>query len=168
MVGEALEPKTGGEAAMPARRPDGPRRGPIPAAGADVPVAPNVVATFVSFLFVFVAPTIGWRVVFALIDVGELSTFLLPTGWIETAIVAVGGSLLFLVLGLILQLWQHYRPFADRWPIALAFPVAWALFLPEALVGGGSVLFWILVGTGVALAFSAHWLTFLGARETMD
>jgi hypothetical protein len=136
--------------------------------GAFVPIGPNLIATFVSFLCLFAAPTIGWRVVFALVYVGELSTFLLPAGWIETAFVAIGGSLLFLVIGLILQLWQYHRPFADRWPVLLAFPTAWVLFLPEALITGGSVLFWMIVSSAVALVFSAHWLTFLGAREAVD
>lgn len=168
MVGDAIEAKTDREAATKPRRAAGPPRGSIAVIGADVPMVPNLVATFVSFLCVFAAPTIGWRVVFALVYVGNVSPFLLPTGWIETAFVAAGGSLLFLVIGLIVQLWQHHRPFGNRWPVVLAFPLAWALFLPEALVRGGSVLFWIIVGTAVALAFSVHWLVLLAAREAMD
>ena len=168
MVGEAIEAKTDREAATKPRRTAGPPRGSLVVIGADVSMGPNLVATFVSFLCLIVAPTIGWRVVFALVYVGNVAPFLIPTGWIETATVAAGGSLLFLVIGLIVQVWQHHRPFANRWPIVLAFPTAWALFLPEALVGGGSMLFWIIVGTAVALVFSVHWLVLLAAREAMD
>jgi hypothetical protein len=168
MAGEAIEAKTDRESATEPRRTAGPPRGSIAMMGADVSMAPNLVATFVSFLCLIVAPTIGWRIFFALVNVGNVAPFLIPSGWIETATVAAGGSLLFLVIGLIVQVWQYHRPFADRWPIALAFPTAWALFLPEALAGSGSVLFWIIVGAAVALVFSVHWLVLLAAQEAMD
>src|SRR5262245_13981123 len=101
MVGDAIEPEMSRDLARNTRRTARPRRGSIAVIGADIPMVPNLVATFVSFLCLIVAPTIGWRVVFALVYVGNVSTFLLPTGWIETAFVAIGCSLLFLVIGLI-------------------------------------------------------------------
>ncbi|HZW31847.1 MAG TPA: hypothetical protein VFF52_14135, partial [Isosphaeraceae bacterium] len=137
--------------------------------GADVRMFPNLVAAFLSFLCLFIAAKLGWRVAFALVDVGNLSTVLLPAGWIDTAFVAAAGSMLFLVIGLIIQLWQHHRKFDDRWPMVLAFPTAWALFLPEALVGGSSLVFWLLVeGTAVALVFCIHWRVLSAVREAMD
>jgi hypothetical protein len=30
------------------------------------------------------------------------------------------------------------------------------------------VLFWILIGGGIAVAFSIHWLALMAAREVMD
>ena len=60
-----------------------------------------------------------------------------------TMLVAFGTAMLFLVIGMILQFWQHHKPFASWWPVALAFPVVWGLLLPELLVRGGSVRYWI-------------------------
>ena len=50
-----------------------------------------------------------------------------------TLVVALGAALLFLVIGMVLQFWQHHKPFASWWPVVLAFPVTWGLLLPEVL-----------------------------------
>jgi hypothetical protein len=50
----------------------------------------------------------------------------------------------------------------------LSFPVVWALVLPEALVRGGSLGFWMSVSTAIAIAFCIHWQALLIAREMVD
>ncbi len=54
----------------------------------------------------------------------------------ETLVIAVVGALLFLVIGVILQAWQYHRPFPSRWPVVLAFPIAWVLSCPRPCCAG--------------------------------
>jgi hypothetical protein len=147
---------------------DQPEKRSIAIAGEGLPIAPNVAATVVSFFVLVVVPPVGWQVIFAIFETEEVSGVLLPTGFLQIVASALGGSLLFLVIGLILQLWELHKPFASWRPVALAFPVAWVLLVPNALAGNGSVRFWFIVGAVIALAFSLHWLALLGARDAMD
>src|SRR5437660_1734202 len=78
------------------------------------------------------------------------------------------GALLFLVIGIILQAWQARRPFAARRPALLAFPIAWALIVPETLLRGGSLLAGAVVATAVALAFAVQWGALFLLREAMS
>jgi hypothetical protein len=136
-----------------------------------VSIGANFMAAIVSFFCLVIGPWACVETLASLIDLGEVGDWMiqvLPTGLNETFRVAAGGSLLFLVVGWILQVWQHHRPFATGWPIVLAFPVTWALLLPETLVRGGPVLAWILMGGGIAVAFSIHWLALVTVREVMD
>ena len=78
------------------------------------------------------------------------------------------GSLLFLVIGTVLQAWQHHRPFPSRWPVILAFPIACVLLLPECPAARGLVFSGAVVGTVIALAFIVHWVAVRLLREAMD
>ena len=69
---------------------------------------------------------------------------------------------------MILQFWQYQKPFADRWPVVLAFPVFWVLLLPEVLFRQSPLFAWILFGLAIPLAFSVHWRAFVAAREAME
>jgi hypothetical protein len=86
----------------------------------------------------------------------------------ETLVIAVVGALLFLVIGAILQVWQYHRPFPSRWPVFLAFPIAWGLLVPEALLRGGSLLSGAVVGSAIALAFATQWASLVYLREALD
>ena len=86
----------------------------------------------------------------------------------ESFVIAVVGSLVFLVIGVILQAWQSHRPFPSRWPLIFAWPIAWVLLVPDALLRGGSVLSGVIVGAVVALAFGVYWVTLVYLRETME
>src|SRR5262249_34391304 len=134
----------------PAARPE-PRRPirapsrPIGHVTESLSIVPNLIATLVSLVLLLVAPLVYWEVVFVWVDaadVGQVGPIFLPAGLVDTVKLALAGSVLFLVLGVILQLGQLHRPFANGWPVVLAFPVAWILLLPEALLRGGSLLFW--------------------------
>jgi hypothetical protein len=46
--------------------------------------------------------------------------------------------------------------------------VVWGLLLPELLVRGGSVRYWTILGAAIALAFCAHWLALVVAREALE
>jgi hypothetical protein len=146
-----------------------PRRPPVP----DEPgilFGPNLIATAVSFFFLLIAPTVVSYVLYELLDPGEgqVGPFLLPMTLIEGVVVAFGGAVLLLVIGLILQFWQHLRPFSSWWPIILVLPIVWALVLPEVLVRGGSLLSWLIFGTALAGAFAVHWVALVAAREAID
>jgi hypothetical protein len=140
----------------------------MPRLGPSISIGANVLATIVSFVFLMIAPFIFLQILFALIDASEIGLLFIPVTLVEAGAVALTGSLLFLVIGVVLLRWQRHRRFASWWPIVLAFPVSWALVLPEAAVRGGSVPFWTAVGTAIALAFCLHWLVLLAAREAMD
>jgi hypothetical protein len=141
--------------------------------GKAVWILPNAVAAMVSFLFLMIAQPTASVVLGAFVDVVQLtndfsSLIFVPVSLLETIFYSVAAALLFMVIGVTLQIWEYHRPFDSRWPVALAFPVAWALLLPEVLVRGGSLLWWILVGIGIGLAFSVHWIAVLVAREAID
>jgi len=147
-------------------------RPPITTSGDVLPVAPNLIATFVSFGSMMIVPWLALRVIDSLIshaviddvDPGLLVVFAMS----GTLVFALGAALLFLVIGMILQFGQHHKPFASWWPFVLALPVTWALLLPEVLVHGDSVRYWMLVGVAIALAFCVHWLALVITREAME
>ena len=146
--------------------------GPITTPGDVVPIAPNVIATIISFGFMVIAPWLVLSVVDWIIGdsaaLDEAGPGFLAIAVGITMFVALGVALLFLVIGMIIQFWQHHKPFASWWPVALAFPAAWGLLLPETLVRGGPVMYWIILGAAIALAFSVHWLALVVAREAME
>jgi hypothetical protein len=143
---------------------------PIAAEAERISFGPNLIATLASFVFLFLAPLALFPIVPALVDdgAGQVPPFLPPLVLAAALICSGGGALLFLAIGLILQLWQRHRPFANGWPVVLAIPIAWALILPETWARGGSVRFWLVFATMLAVAFSVHWLALVGAREAMD
>jgi hypothetical protein len=143
---------------------------PIAAGEERISFGPNLIAMLASFVFLLIAPLVSFPILYGLLGNGyhQVPPFLPLMVLAAAVVVAVGGSLLFLVVGLILQLWQRHQPFANWWPVVLAIPTAWALLLPQTLARGGSVRFWLILGTGIAVAFSVHWLALVGAREAID
>ncbi len=134
-----------------------------------IPIAPNLIATIVSFGFMAVVPwVVPWvmdRIVgedTALDDVGPGFLMIVTA---VTMLVAFGFAILFLVIGMIIQFWQHHKPFPSWWPVALAFPVAWGLILPEKLIRGGPASYWLMLGAAIAVAFSVHWLVLGDVRD---
>ncbi len=137
-----------------------------------VPPGPNILATFVGLACLAAAPTICLHTLESLWEdaIGEdrVASYFILAPWEETLFMAVAGALLFLVIGLILQAWQHRRPFESRWPAILAFPIAWALIVPETLLRGGPLVSGAVVASAVALAFAVQWGSLVLLRETMD
>jgi hypothetical protein len=144
----------------------------IVTAGDVIPVVPNLVATMSSFLFMLVLPWACYWVTGLVLGeeglAGDLAAMFMTATLVEDAEIALGTAFLFLVIGLILEFWQHQKPFGDWWPVAMAFPVFWVLLLPEVLVRQSSLFTWILLGTTIPLAFSVHWLAFVTAREAVE
>ena len=116
-----------------AERPAAVPRRLITAADERISFGPNLVATLASFGLLVIAPLVFGPFVLALTDDGvdHVSALLLLFVPLSAVVLAVVGSLLFLMIGLILQLWQRHQHFASGWPVVLAFPIAWALLLPE-------------------------------------
>ena len=147
-------------------------RPPVTTSGDVLPVAPNLIATIVSFGFMMVVPWLVIQLIdwidarYAILDDVDPGFIAFAMG--VTLVVALGTALLFLVIGMVLQFWQHHKPFASWWPFVLALPLTWVLLLPEVWVRGDSVRYWMLVGTAVALTFCVHWLALVIAREAME
>jgi len=141
---------------------------PIPAVGEPVSIAANVVAAFLSFLFLVVAPTILVNFVPLPDEFATVFVQLVPMDLLERTTAALGIAMLFFVIGIGLQLWHYRRGLASWWPLVLAFPVAGVLLAPEVLARGESIWVWATLGVAIALAFCAHWLTVLAAAELMD
>jgi hypothetical protein len=145
---------------------------PADAAGEVFALGPNLLSAVVGFVCLMAAPWVCQHIVE---DVWEeaigndpiAALFIMPS-LEEALVIAAAGSLLFLVIGAVLQVWQDHRPFSSRWPVVLAFPIAWGLFVPEALLRGGSFLSGALIGTAIAVAFSIQWASLVWLREAMD
>ncbi len=158
-------------------QPPGRDRDPIvtgrPATVGDVfPLLPNLTAAIVGFVSLMLAP---WVCLHILTGVWEdaiwddqIAGRFVVADLEETLIIAVGGAFLFFVIGAIVQVWQHHRPFPSRWPVFLAFPIAWVLLVPEALLRGGSLLSGAVVGSAIAAAFGIQWATFVYLRDAME
>ena len=137
-----------------------------------VPIVPNLLATLAGFIALLAAPWICLQIHQAILedaivdDQGAGMFVMLDLG--ESVIIAAGGSVLFLVVGIILQVWQYHRPFSSGWPVVLAFPIALGLLLPEALLRGGRYLTGAIVGAAIAVAFGLHWVSLVILREEMD
>jgi hypothetical protein len=147
-------------------------RPPITSPGDVLPFAPNLLATIASFGFMVVVPWVGLWVTDWIMDRYDVFDELDPAylAFIQgiSLFVAFEAALLFLVIGMIFQFCLHHKPFPSWWPCAMAFPVAWGLLLPEALVRGDSVRYLLMVGATIALAFCVHWLSLMTAREAME
>jgi uncharacterized membrane protein YjgN (DUF898 family) len=147
-------------------------RRPSPSVLDVVPIGPNLLATLAGFVYLMAAPWIYFQVLDLLapdvITEDQLAASFVLMSLQETLVMAVVGALFVLVIGVILQGWQYQRPFASRRPIQLAFPIAFALILPDSLVNGGSVLIVAAVSVAVTLAFAVHWGMLQLLRESMD
>ena len=137
-----------------------------------VPIGPNLIALIVGFTCLMAAPTVCLHTLESLWDYAivedPVGSFLVLASWDQFLVHSAAGALLFLVIGLILQAWQHRRPFASRWPAVLAFPIAWGLIAPETALRGGTLLSGAVVATTVALVFAVQWGSLVLLRETMD
>jgi hypothetical protein len=145
---------------------------PRPAALDVVPIGPNLLATLAGFVFLMAAPWINFQVLSVLsgeaIVEDELAASFVLMNLQETLQAAAVGALLFLVVGAILQAWHYQRPYPWRRPMWFAFPVVFALLLPESLLKGGWVLPATAISFVIALAFGVHWGMLILLRETMD
>lgn len=137
-----------------------------------IPIGPNVFATISSFICLVFAPWICLYTLHAVwggaIIEDHLAGYLIPTGLRETLTNAAIGAALFLVIGAILQTWDYIRPFPSRLPTFLAFPIVWALLVPEVLLAGGSVICGAVVGAAMATAFAVHWGMLTLLREVRE
>jgi hypothetical protein len=157
-----------------------PGRGPVPkwvdepiVRVRDVlPFVPNVLATFAGFLVLLIAPWICLKIHEIILEdasLGDRGSNLLESLELDaSAIIAVVGSSLFLMIGIILQAWQHRRPFSSQWPVVLAFPIVMALIVPEALLRGFTFFTGVVVGAAIAVAFGVHWVALVILREELD
>jgi hypothetical protein len=137
-----------------------------------IPIVPNLLATFAGFLALMIAPFICLQIHQAIledaIEEDRLAGWFVLATLEETAVIAVVGAFLFLVIGIILQAWQYHRPFPSRWPVLLAFPIALGLLMPEALLRGGTMLTGAIVGAALAVAFGIQWGALVILREELD
>lgn len=137
-----------------------------------LPFLPNVLATFAGFLALMAAPWICLQIHEMILEdaiVEDRFAGLFVDATLEqTAIVAVVGASLFLVIGIILQAWQYHRPFPSRWPVVLAFPIAVGLIMSETLLRGGTALTGAVVGVAIAAAFGVYWVALVLLREELD
>jgi hypothetical protein len=140
----------------------------IPPLESKISIGANVIATFVSLVILVIVSWAGLEVLFLFVDVTEIGRLPIAATPVEAVLAAAGGALAFLIVGIILQLWQRHHQFASWWPMILAFPVCWVLLLPEPLVHGGSIRCWMIVATGLAATFCIHWLVVLAAWEALD
>ena len=122
-------------------------RQPDVIAGEVVPLGPNLVAVCVCFAFLMAAPWICLEIQAKFFEdaIDEdpvvedpVVTMFHATSVEESLVIAVVGSLLLLVIGVILQAWQSHRPFPSRWPLIFACPIAWVLLVPDALFYAGA------------------------------
>jgi hypothetical protein len=137
-----------------------------------VPIGPNLIALTVGFACLTAAPTVCLHTLEVLwedaIGDDQVASFFVMASWEQTLAFASAGAPLFLVIGLILQAWQHRRQFGSRWPALLAFPIAWGLIMPETVLRGGTLLSGAVVASAVALVFALQWGSLVLLRETMD
>jgi hypothetical protein len=143
-------------------------KGALPALGEPVSIAANVVAAIVSFLVLIAAPTILLELMPIPDDIAVVFGQVLPMALLEMVFTAFGIAILFLVIGIALQVWQYRRGFSSWRPLVLAFPIVGLLLVPEALARGGTVRGWAVLGMAIALAFWVHWLAVLAASELTD
>jgi hypothetical protein len=119
---------------------------------------------FLSFALLFVFPL--------LLELGisgeEGGPLSLPIYSYNFLLEALVGSTVFTVVGVALMMIERLRPFPRWLPLALSFPVAWALVLPSALEHGGSWLGWLVFGAMAAGAFCVHWCALDWARTIWD
>ncbi len=141
---------------------------PMPAVGVPVSIAANLVAAFLSFVLLVLAPTILMDFVPLPDDFAAVFVLMVPIAFLERTTAAFGVALLFFVIGIGFQLWQRRKGLPAWWPLVVAFPVAAFLLAPEALVRGESIWGWAELGAAIALAFCVHWLFVLAAVELMD
>jgi hypothetical protein len=145
---------------------------PIVRARDVLPLVPNVLATFAGFLALLVAPFICLQIHELILEDAivedRIATLFFEATLERSAIIALVGSFLFLVIGIILQAWQYHRPFPSSWPVVLAFPIAVGLIMLETLLRGGSALTGAVVGVAIALAFGVHWVALVLLREDLD
>jgi hypothetical protein len=137
-----------------------------------VPVGPNLFATMAGFLVLLVAPWICLNILEFMwedaLNEDQIANLLILASFEDSIVIAVIGALLFLVIGIILQAWQHHRPFRSRWAIVLAFPIICILIVPEALMRGGTLLSGTVVASAIAVAFSLHWAIVVIMSEAMS
>ena len=138
-----------------------------------MPLGPNVFAVCVCFAFLMAAPWICLELQAKFwedaIGADPVANMFLATSVEESFVIAVVGSLLFLVIGVILQAWQSSPPV----PLPLALDLRLADRLgparPRRPVRAGarcspasSSARWS------PLAFGIYWVTLVYLRETMD
>ncbi len=137
-----------------------------------IPLVPNLVGTGAGFLVLLVAPWICSKILERILgdDVvqDKVSIMLIVMSLEENAFIALVGSLLFLAVGMILQVWDHRHPFHLRWAIWLAYPIAIGLVVAETLLRGGTTLSGAILGVAIASAFAVQWITVVALREEMD
>jgi hypothetical protein len=141
-------------------------------AGDVIPLLPNLVATVSTFLFTMILPWACYWLISSVIGeeglAGDLAAVFMTSSLLEEAGIALGIALILLVIGMVLQFWQHHRPFANAWPITAAFPVIWLLLLPEFLLRQSALLSWAVFGTALPLVFCVHWMVLVWSREALD
>jgi hypothetical protein len=125
-------------------------------------------AAVISFFFLVFTLSAIFPLLFEFIDGGAIGPLSLPIYTFDRHIEALIGSMVFTVIGAALVMIERVRPF-PRWvPLAVSFPVAWALILPSGLEHGGSWLSWLIFGAIAAGAFCVHWQALNWARTIWD
>ncbi len=144
----------------------------IASAGDVIPIVPNLVATISTFLFTMALPWgCYWLIASVIGDdglAGDIASMFMAATLLEDAGIALATALVFLVFGMILQFWQHQKPFGNWWPVVLAFPVFWVILLPEFLLRQSPLVVWIIFGTAIPFVFSVHWWVLVSAREAAE
>ncbi|MFO0888078.1 MAG: hypothetical protein U0790_02910 [Isosphaeraceae bacterium] len=133
-----------------------------------VPVFSLAFAAVISFVALCIAPAWLHPMLATLVpegqNVGPLALPLFANSYLE----ALGVSALLTAIGLVLVSVERFRLYPPWLPLALSFPVAWALILPSALVQGGPWLSWLAFGCIVASVFCVYWTVLNWARGVWD
>lgn len=126
-----------------------------------VPITPNAIAVFFSFVVLLVGLRscleILWRVRADIAELDRFTSVIVWGTWQDSLLIAAAGALGFLVIGVMLQVWRHRRPFGAGWPVLLGWLLFLLLILPESIADGASTLPGAVVATIFAFAFAIHW-----------
>jgi hypothetical protein len=137
-----------------------------------VPPVPNLLAALVGLVGLMCGPWLCLQILTNIwqdaIGDDQLVSRFMYAEFEQVMVIALVGTPLFAVVIAILQAWQHHRPVPSTWPFFLAFPVAWALLVPECLYRGGSFVTGAVVASLIAFAFGLQWAALVYLREAMD
>lgn len=146
-------------------------RRPVPISDI-IPIGPNLLAALASFIALLCAPWVALNLLHAVrqqdVAMDRVASLFLLADLRDLLLNAAAGALAFLLIGVVLQVWQSHRPFPAWWPVLLAFAVAWGLLVPESLLQGGSVVSGAVVASALALAFAMHWVVLIVLCDAMD
>jgi len=133
-----------------------------------LPVFSLVAAAALSALLIYLSPLICLPLLARFLPEGEnVGPLALPIFTGGPGEVLAGAGFLTILCMVILSI-DRTRPIPSWLPMALSLPTAWFLILPSAIVRGGPLLSWLVLGVLIACLFCIHWLVLCAARGIWD